>query len=164
MADYKYLGLTAYIRGVDHKEVGVLLEAIDALQGCVEVKDFDLDDYAEVVMTDAYEQVYNESNVSFIDESELPMNTPEAYKKPVIEPVVVREVKFTRIYIPAVAKNQDNIESYIHDGVRPLIEQLFGENLVCMKQKDGVEYEDFNEGAEIVLVSTKDKKKEAVTA
>lgn len=75
----------------------------------------------------------------------------------------MREVAFTRIYIPAVAKNQDKIESYIHDGVRPVIEQLFGDKLVCMKQKDGVENQEFNEGAEIVLLSTKDKK-EPVTA
>lgn len=163
MADYNYLGLTAYIRGVDHKEVGVLLEAIDALQGSVEVKDFDINDYQNVVNSEAFEQVYNEDNLSFIEESELPMNTPEYYKKPIIEPVIVREKKFTRIYIPAVAKNQDKIESYIHDGVRPVIEQLFGDKLVCMKQKDGVEYQEFNEGAEIVLVSAKDKK-EPVTA
>lgn len=56
MADYNYLGLSAYIRGVDHKEVGVLLEAIDALQGCVEVKDFDIKDYPDVVNSEAYQQ------------------------------------------------------------------------------------------------------------
>jgi hypothetical protein len=159
MADYRYLGLTAYIKGFGHKEVGVLLEAIDALQGCVKVEDFNINDrrYESVLQSDAYDQLQSQDYLCFIQDCELPQNTPGHYRKPVIEPVRAREIELTRIYIPAVAKSAGKIDRYIHNAVKPVIEALFGDDLICMKTKAGIEYEDFEDGEETVLISVKDR-------
>jgi hypothetical protein len=157
MADYRYLGLTAYIKGFGHKEVGVLVEAIDALQGSVKVDEaFDINDYHDIVQSDAYDHLMSQDYLCFIDDSELPQNTPGHYRKPVIEPVRAREIELTRIYIPTASKRED-LDSYIHNAVKPVIEALFGENLICMKTKAGIEYENFEDGEETVLISVKDR-------
>ncbi|MGM0940793.1 MAG: hypothetical protein ACQEWU_07515 [Bacillota bacterium] len=158
MADYNYLELTAYIKGVKHKGLGVLAEAIDALQGSVKVKDFDINDYQDVVQSEAYEQLYDGDSICFIDDSELPENTPGHYKKPVIEPIIIRGVD-TRIYIPAMAKDKDKIKLYIHKAVRPVIEALFWDDLISMKTKEAMEYENFQNEKETILISCERKNK-----
>lgn len=158
MADYRYLGLTAYIKGFGHKEVGVLVEAIDALKGSVKVDEaFDINDYQDIVQSDAYDHLTSQDYLCLPHDSEIPENMPGHYKRPVIEPVRAREIELTRIYIPAVAKSSGKVDRYIHNAVKPVIEALFGENLICMKTKAGIEYENFEDGEETVLISVKDR-------
>lgn len=86
--------------------------------------------------------VQSQDYLCFLHDSEVPQNMPGHYKKPVIEPVRAREIELTRIYIPAVAKSAGKIDRYIHNAVKPVIEALFGDDLICMKTKAGIEYED----------------------
>ncbi|RDW20072.1 hypothetical protein CWR48_04935 [Oceanobacillus arenosus] len=162
MADYKYLGLTTYILENEENEekLNVLAGAIESLQTHVTpmiTGDFVIEKYQNVVGSEAYQFVYETDYVCTPADSELPVNTPEKYKRPSIEAVTIKGIPMLNVYIPAVAKRQENIENFIYGGVRPVLQVLFGNNIVQMVMKEGIEYEDFQNGKETVLISVKER-------
>lgn len=98
------------------------------------------------------------SYVTMPDASEMPQDTPKEYESPSIKEVEVKGVKFTRIYVPAVAKKEAFISDYIFNNLRPFLIDLFGNTIVSMKMRESIEYENFNQAKESVILSVEDFK------
>lgn len=164
MADYKYIGLTAYIKiNIENEEkFSVLAEAIDGLQRHVELNLFDKEKYQNLFSSEAFQFLYDNVSVCFPDESELPNNTPESYSQVAVDSVRIKNIEMLRLYVPAVAKDEDKIRHFIYNALKPVLIALFGSDIVCMKSKESIEYEEFQDGKETVLVSVKNQL--AVTA
>lgn len=158
MADYKYIGLTAYIKENEENEdkFTVLGRALDSLQGSVDLERSINKHYQNIVESEEYQYLYEHDYVTFPKEYELPNGTPEKYDRAAIVPVEIKGSKLYRIYVPAVAKGQDKIQHFIYNALRPVLLSLFDEDLVHMATKEAMEYEDFRDGKETILVSAKD--------
>jgi hypothetical protein len=164
MADYKYIGLTAYIKENEANEdkFTVLGRALDSLQGSFDLeRDINMH-YQNIVNSEAYQYLYEHDYVTFPKEYELPNGTPAKYDRAVIEPSEIKGSKLYRIYVPAVAKDQDKIQHFIYNALRPVLLALFNEDLVHMATKEAMEYEDFKDGKETLLVSAKDRNRVSV--
>lgn len=159
MADYKYRGLTAYIKEneANGDKFMVLRNAVESLQNSVEERSVDMNAYGSIVGSEAYQHLYDNDFLTFAEDFELPNETPPEYARAVVEPVVVKGILLHRIYVPAVAKNEDNVHEYIYNALRPVLLELFGEDLIHMVMKESVEYENFKDGKETILVSVEDR-------
>ncbi|WP_139344950.1 hypothetical protein [Virgibacillus pantothenticus] len=91
--------------------------------------------------------------VCYPDDSELPNNTPESYKRLSVEGTNIKGIPMIRLYVPAVAKDEDRIKHFIYNALKPVLIALFGSDIIGMKTKENIEYEDFQDGKETVLVS-----------
>src|SRR5690625_2885037 len=114
MADYQYLGLTAYIKENEQnaERLNVLASAIDSLQRHVEPIAFDKEKY-QIIGSDAYQYLNDHDYVCYPDDSELPKNTPEAYKRVSVSGVNIKGIPMIRLYVPAVAKDENEICDFI---------------------------------------------------
>ncbi|MFT8322804.1 MAG: hypothetical protein ABF649_18180 [Bacillus sp. (in: firmicutes)] len=166
MADYTYTGLTAYIlpHTGDMEKLNLLADAIEGLKACVESVEFDKDAYENVVCSDGYLHIYSNESLCYPHESELPQGTPEEYARPSVEGVTIKDISFIKLNIPTVSKSSERIESFIYKSLRPVLLELFGNHIVSMKTKTAMEYENFRDGKETVLVSVKDRVKSHVAA
>lgn len=165
MADYKYIGLTAYItRSMDGLEkLGVLAEAIERLQMDVEQPVLAPGHpYENLVQSEDYQFLYNNDSVCYTDESTLPMNTPLAYHGVSLQGMNIKGRLVWKLYIPAVAKDKGHLETFIYEALDPVLRRLFGEDLLSIKTRESVEYEDFKDAKETILLSV--EKRLAVTA
>jgi hypothetical protein len=160
MADYTYIGLTAYItRSEDaYEKLGVLAGAIERLQ--MEVDQPILEPghpYENVVQSEAYQFLYNNDSVCYTDESTLPMNTPVAYHGVSLQGMNIKGHLVWKLYIPAVAKNKDRLETFIYKALDPVLRALFGEEVLSIKTRESVEYEDFKDARETILLSVEER-------
>ncbi|MGG0717652.1 hypothetical protein ABE096_08645 [Robertmurraya massiliosenegalensis] len=165
MADYKYIGLTAYItRSMEGLEkLGVLAEAIERLQMDVEQPVLAPGHpYENLVQSEDYQFLYNNDSVCYTDESTLPMNTPLAYHGVSLQGMNIKGRLVWKLYIPAVAKDKGRLETFIYEALDPVLRRLFGEDLLSIKTRESVEYEDFKDAKETILLSV--EKRLAVTA
>lgn len=161
MADYKYLGLTTYIKENDDNtaKFRVLAEAIDALS-LSNGMPIDTDEpvdirFENIMQSKAFKQIYDEDFLCSPDASELPSNMPAGYDRPIIESVEIKGHNLNRIYIPAVAKNELKIHDFIYNALQPVLLELFGDDIISMKTKESIEFEAFQDGAEKTLMSAK---------
>ncbi|WP_218190703.1 hypothetical protein [Evansella clarkii] len=164
MADYKYKGLTAYIKQneANADRFMVLRNAVESLQSSVEERSVDMSAYGSIVGSEAYKHLYDNDSMTFAEDFELPNETPPEYARAVVERVTVKGVMLHRVYIPAVSKREESAHDFIYNALRPVLLELFGEDLIHMVMKESVEYENFKDGKETILVSVEDR--EAVTA
>ncbi|QKY71269.1 hypothetical protein [Lentibacillus sp. CBA3610] len=161
MADYKYLGLTAYIKENEEntEKLNVLASAIDTLQQQVEEIEFNKETYQNVIGSDAFQYLYDHDYVCYPDESELPENTPEAYKRVNVQDTNIKNIPMLKLYLPAVAKNEDTIQHFMYNALHPVLIALFGNDILSIKTKSQIEYNEFQDGKEAVLTSVNDKTK-----
>lgn len=153
--DYTYTGLTAYIlpHTGDIEKLNVLATAIDGLNNQVEPIGFDEMKFQNVTGSDVYDFLYNHDALCYPHDSELPKGTPDQYKRPQIDGVTIKDMSLIRLYVPAVAKSADKVEEFIHNALYPAINSLFGNEVLCVKTKTAMEYENFQDGKETVLLS-----------
>lgn len=145
------------------EKLGVLAGAIERLQ--MEVEQPVLEPghpYENVVQSEAFQFLYNNDSVVYADESELPMNTPLAYHDVSLQGMNIKERLVWKLYIPAVAKDKDRLETFIYEALDPVLRRLFGEDLLSIKTRESVEYEDYKDAKETILLSV--EKHLAVTA
>ncbi|WP_218839233.1 hypothetical protein [Evansella halocellulosilytica] len=161
MADYKYRGLTAYIKEneLNAEKLNVLASAIESVQHQVETIEFDEEKYKTIVRSEAYQYLYDNDSMCLADDSEFPENTPEAYKRLSIEGTNIKGYPMLKIYIPSVSKRIESVHHFIYNSLRPVLLELFGEDLIHMVMKESVEYENFKDGKETILVSVEDRTK-----
>ncbi len=160
MADYKYIGLTAYItRSEDALEkLGVLAGAIERLQMDVEQPVLAPEHpYENVVRSDAYQFLYDNDSVVYADESEFPMETPVAYQRVSLQGMNIKGHLVWKLYIPAVAKDKSRLEAFIYRALDPVLRALFGEDLLSIKTRESVEYELFENAQETILLSVNER-------
>lgn len=173
MADYKYKGLTVYINENEaNLEKFILLgEAITSLRFSIDnnlLKGtlIDIDEKVHDVLTknqnlvhsDEFQYLYENDSVCYPEEFELPNETPADYFRPVVEQVEIKGVKLHRLYIPTVAKNEDILNHFIHNALRPMLSQLFGSDLLHMKMKEATEFENFADGKQTILMNIENRK------
>lgn len=154
MADYKYIGLTTYIKENEEnmEKLSVLEEAIDYLQFQIKAISYDKEKYLDVTSSEAFQYLYDHDYVCSPGDSEVLNNTSEAYQRVNVENVNVKGVSMLKLYVPAVAKDEDKIRYFIYNALHPVLLMLFGSDVVSMKSKEGIEYEDFQDGKERVLL------------
>jgi|SRR5690625_1342332 len=159
MADYQYLGLTAYIKANKEsaEKLNVLASAIDSLQHHVKSVQFDEEDYQNIIESDAFQFLYDHDYVCSPHDSELPTNTPEAYKRVLVEEVNIKGIPMIRLYVPAVAKSDDKIKHFMYNALHPVLIELFADDILSVRTKTQIEYKDFKDGEEAILTSAKDK-------
>jgi hypothetical protein len=156
MADYTYIGLTAYIKRSDDalEKLGVLAGAIERLQMDVEPPVLAPGHpYENVVASEAYQFLYDNDSVCYADESELPVNTPVAYHRVSLQGMNIKGHLVWKLYVPAVAKDKGRLETFIYRALDPVLRSLFGEAVLSIKTRESVEYEDFQDARETVLLS-----------
>lgn len=159
MADYQYIGLTAYIKENEkNKErLSVLTEALDSVQSYVDPDMYDPDEYIDLMNSEAFQFLRDNDNLNYPDDSELPENTPDAYKKTTIEHVTIKGIPLMRLYVPAVAKDVYKIHHFMYNALHPVLFSLFSDDIVNIKTKAQIEHKEFQDGKETVLASVKDK-------
>lgn len=156
MAHYNYIGITAYAIDKDGLNAGrfrLLDEMFDNITLSTDVSHTIPTEYENLLYTEHAQFLMDYDSVTYPDESEIPDNTPVKYTRPHVEDVTIKGISMQRIYIPAVAKDEDLIHEYILVHAKSFLKQLFGNNLISMKSKQGTEYDDFAEGKETVLMS-----------
>ncbi|MEC1158095.1 hypothetical protein [Cytobacillus horneckiae] len=62
-----------------------------------------------------------------------------------------------KLYIPAVAKNKDRLDQFVYKALDPVLRALFGDDLLSIKTRESVEYEDFKDARETVLLSVEER-------
>lgn len=156
MADYKYLGMTAYI--VDSPEVdekfAILTEAIDVLQfvtQTVAIENIEAT-YQHVLASKAFAYLYENDTVCYPKEYELPENTPVSYQNPQIERVVVKGKALVRFYLPTCAKREESLHAFIYEALIPTLTALFEGALLHIKTREAYEYETFTAARERVVL------------
>ncbi|MGX1195762.1 hypothetical protein [Metabacillus sp. SLBN-84] len=155
MADYTYVGLTAYIELSEKSVEGlnVLAEAIDAIRPFVDIAQFDEMDYKHILHSPELQYLYDNDHICYTDPSELPLQTPDAYQRATIDSVNIKGAPMLRLYVPAVAKDDDKVRHFMRHALTNVLSELFQEYLLCVKVKEGIEYERFEDLKETVLVS-----------
>ena len=161
MADFKYLGITTYVQNTPktHEKFVILCSAIDALQSQVPTIPVDAQAYEDVVQSEGFVYLYEHDSLCYGESFEMPNNTPEEYMTPKIELMNVKENELIRLYIPTVSKNEDDLQNFLNNGLLPVLSDLFGSELVSIKTRSGIEYEDFSEGKDEVVLSAKETQK-----
>lgn len=160
MADYKYIGLTTYItRSEDALEkLGVLAGAIERLQMDVEQPVLAPGHpYDNVVQSEAFQFLYDNDSVCYADESELPMNTPLDYQYVSLQGVNIKGNLLWKLYVPTVAKDKDRLNKFVYGSLDPVLRTLFGEDVISIKTRESVEYEDFQDAKETILLSVEER-------
>jgi hypothetical protein len=160
VADYKYIGLTAYIKRSDDslEKLGVLAEAIEQLQREAEPPVLAPGHpYENAVNSDTYQFLYDNDSVCYADESELPKNTPVAYHRVSLQGMNIKGHLVWKLYVPAVAKDKDRLEMFIYRALDPVLRTLFGEDVLSIKTRESIEYEDFKDARETILLSVNER-------
>lgn len=146
MSVFYYQGVTAYIQeGNDtNAKLAVLAQAIRQLP-VHPIRDAS-DHYATVVGTDAYKRLCAMSGmiVEEGDFSGLPLNTPEDYEKPQLERLTIKGQNLVRIYIPLASEDIDDLHTYAINSFVPVLDLLFGRDLVCVKGRFASMFDAFN--------------------
>lgn len=162
MADYQYIGLAVYIKENEEnmEKLNVLASAIGILQYRVADVSFDQEKYQDIVESDAFRYLHDHDYVCSPHNSEVPRNTPEKYIRVAVDGVNIKGVSMLKIYVPAVAKDEDLIRYFIYNALHPVLINIFQNDIMSMKTKEGIEYEDFQDGKETILIPVKDKVKQ----
>lgn len=160
MSAHTYLGTTIYVREDFHtnESLAVLSEAIHTLPE--HNQNINIDDYMFVTNTDAYKHLYNQTNSVTPRENNMPQNTPVAYFEPQIEPMVVNGYNLVRIYVPAVSEDENELYDYVYNGLLPVLDILFGEDIVSIRTRAQIEMGEFESATEEILVKAPGKPQE----
>ncbi|MEK5100569.1 hypothetical protein MKX83_00940 [Cytobacillus sp. FSL M8-0252] len=70
---------------------------------------------------------------------------------------MINDQLLLKLYIPAVAKDQDKIQTFIYKALYPVLQQLFGRDLWSVKVRESSESERFGDARETILRSVNTK-------
>ncbi|MBG9546946.1 hypothetical protein ABE25_02130 [Cytobacillus firmus] len=110
-------------------------------------------DNQTVTQSEIYHFLYANDFICYPDDSDLPMNTPEAYKLVSLEETSIKGISLWKLYIPTVAKDKSRLETFVYRALDPVLRGLFGKDVLSIKTRESVEYEDFKDARETILLS-----------
>ena len=148
-----YEGITTYVKQSENAKdkLHVVASAIEALTFGNNIIDPDFEigaAYQDVIESDEFKYIDRHSEFFYVEDFELPNNTPERYHQATIEAVTIKDIPMYKIYVPMTSKRVEYING-LSLAYRRLMLELFGNELFTMKSKAGFEYEDFSEIREI---------------
>lgn len=73
--------------------------------------------------------LYDNESVCYTDDLELPIHTPYAYQHVQAIGKKIKENPLIKLYVPAVAKDNGKIETFIYKALYPVLQNLFGRAL-----------------------------------
>jgi len=159
MADYKYIGMTAYIQEdtTTIEKLMVLAEAVEVftipLSKFEQPASDNSEAYQAIKESEAYQYLYDNDAVAYGKWEQQPQNTPEAYNREKIERVTIKGTNFIRLYVPTNAKNEDTLKTFVYESLIPTLSTLFGSALISVKTREGLEYDNFADLNETVVIS-----------
>ena len=166
---FNYVGMSAYV--VDDQTIGDKLSILSDAISLTHNYYADLEEVAEpeqfdhIVRSEEFIFLCENESMTDIDERFLPQNMHWIYKKPTITKEEIKGVNMVKIYIPAVATDKSKADTFVYKALVPVMEMLFGDNLLSVKTRESNEYELFEDAVEKVVLSVdRLKAKELVTA
>ena len=164
MADYTYVGLTAYIAGKKadfHTELKVLATLAFPFQSFTNGDIFEETDYEpmkdqpariqNVLWAEEFEFISEHEALMAPDDFCMPNGTPADRTRATVEDVTVNGHELVKIYIPVVAKNETLAVALAKTTLPAAFRELFAEKVVSMKTREALEYEDFDAARETVI-------------
>lgn len=155
MADYNYKGLTAYIKIQEDsiEKLSVLAEAVEGIARDIDPVEFDQEKYQNVVESEDYQYLWNNDAHCYPQDWELPENTPHHYSRPSVDTTNIKGIPMFKVYVPVVSKRDDLVNHFTEKALYSVLLALFGNNIACIKTKEQIEYGEFANGEEKVLLS-----------
>jgi hypothetical protein len=157
MADYNYTGVTAYIKDTlsNGEAFRVLADALYQFEPLVNME-LDIPAHRQsLVQSPAFKEL--EDNFGFFskDECWFPINTPKDYLNVQIQKVEIKGNRLVRLYFPIVQRSGDATDELIQNALCPVLVALFGNDLITVKTRSALEFEDFTAAQEKILVHSK---------
>ncbi|PAE87812.1 hypothetical protein [Shouchella clausii] len=160
MADYKYIGITTYIKDTEENRMKLGFLAEEALCG---LRDKLLDGLFDehkitnevfmVEISEEYQYLVDNSGFTSGINGSYPNGTPTQNQEMHMQVGNVKGIDLIRLYVPIISKRE--AESYAYRALQPVLERLYGEDLLTMKIKEGMEYDNYAVLEERVVLSAK---------
>lgn len=157
MADYNYTGVTAYIpnnlrNGACFR---VLAEALYQFEHLVNMESDIPAHRQELIQSAAFKELEDKAGFFSKDECWFPRNTPKEYLNVQIQNVEIKGNRLVRLYFPIVQRSGDATDELIQNSLCPVLVALFGNDLITVKTRSALEYQDFTAAQEKILIRSK---------
>lgn len=159
MADYQYVGLTAYIKENEDtsKKLKVFRDILMGINPEIDEMEANPEIFGETLNDESFVRLSDGDKFCFPGEWELPENTPKAYQEIQVESTVIKGLPMVRVYVPMVSKNRNNeLDEFVDKALVKGLLELFEGELVSMATKTAMEYEDFQDAQEKIRLSVND--------
>lgn len=157
MNAFTYTGVTAYIRNTPetNEAFRALAEAIPQLKAFTGQHNESLARFANLMQSPAFAEIQENSQILSPCQAMLPSMTPAEYLSVKLSSEEINDIHMTKLYIPIAAINPEAVSYMVTNCLRPVLMVLFGDALVGIKTKTGLESDDFFDIQPQVLLSAK---------
>lgn len=157
MADYNYTGVTAYIKDTlnNGEAFRVLAEALYQFEQLVDIESDIPAQHQSLVQSPAFKELEDNAGFFSKDECWFPRNTPKDYLNVQIQKVEIKGNALVRLYFPIVQRSGDATDELIQNSLCPVLVALFGNDLITIKTRSALEYQDFTAAQEKILIHSK---------
>lgn len=141
-----YMGVTAYLKdnAAAKASLNILAEAVTQLAPFTTITAAQFSEQRMVRESSAFKHIYMDA-VYFSNDDSFPIDTPKDRQVVSLTPVTVNGHKLLKLHIPAITPDALDMKELMEDNLFPLLQHLFGSDLVSVKSKAGSTMMDFSE-------------------
>lgn len=149
-----YMGVTAYLKdnAQTKASLNILAEAVPQLSPFTTINAAQFAEQKMVRDSKEFNHILMDS-VYFSNDESFPIHTPEDRQVVILTPVSVKGHNFLKLHIPAITPDALDMQELIEDNLLPLLQHLFGSNLVTVKTKAGSTINYFSELYDETVIS-----------